>query len=123
MSSFRDFSQQKPPVDQALVRLVEEAKLVMEDTWEEEFLASVGPRVLDGGPLSFKQRNLLERIASGAVAEERSRQREREENGDNEPMPSEAAAGMDNVSERYAQERDANLKELRKGSYDHDRGY
>lgn len=123
MSGFRDFATARPQADPAHVKLLAEAKLMMEDPWEEEFLTSIGRSLDQGWTLSAKQVNLLSRIASGAVAEERSRQQEALDNGDAEPLPSEAAAGMDDVHQRYEDIRDANIRGLKRDMYDHDRGW
>ena len=80
-NGFREFSQQKAPVNPYDLELCDLARLYIEETWEEEFLASVRGVVLDSRPLSEKQLNLLQAIASGAMAERRAAERERQEDG------------------------------------------
>ncbi len=121
MTGFREFAQVQPQPDPVLVDLLRQAKLLMEDPWEEEFLVSIERTITNVWNVSAKQRNLLERIASGAVAEQRSQRELAEEESGVEQMPSVAAAGFDDVNERFAEARDASLWELRRDMYDPNR--
>jgi hypothetical protein len=123
MRGFREFATNKAPVDPKLFDLLREAKVMLEEPWEEEFYESMAKRVSDGWALSDKQRVLLEKLASGAIAEQRSRYNDARDNGDQDMLPSEAAAGMDDVTERFNQVRDDNLRRLSRDGYDHERGY
>ena len=125
MTGFRQFAQVVAQPDPVLVDLLRQAKLLMEDPWEEEFLVSIERTIMAAWNVSAKQRNLLERIASGAVAEQRAQRDRAEEESGVDQMPSVAAAGMDDVrvTEEFNRVRDASLRELSRDGYDHDRGY
>lgn len=73
MSGFREFAQQKAPVDPAVIEAIQLAEAYLEEDWEEEFLNSIKGRVEAGFSLSEKQLDVLHKLGSGYYAELRQR--------------------------------------------------
>jgi hypothetical protein len=78
-NGFREFSQQKAPPDKHLLDLLDLAKAYISEDFDREFHFSILRRVKDGFPLTVKQLNLLESMASGEFAERRQKARDKEE--------------------------------------------
>ncbi len=81
MNGFREFSQQKAPIDPKLLELVVLARVHLEEAWEEEFLESVSKRIEQGWGLSAKQLDVLEKLSTGFYAEMRQRQHDSDGEG------------------------------------------
>lgn len=85
MTGFREFSQQKAPIDQLLLEICEAAKIQVQEDWEEEFLTDVTERVKQGWLLSIKQLDVLKKLSEGYYAEMRERQHNGEEDRSYDP--------------------------------------
>jgi hypothetical protein len=77
MTGFREFAQTRvdPTPDPHLVELLDLARLYIEEDFDFDFHNSCLQRVMSGWQLSPKQLALLEKMASGELAEGRRERR------------------------------------------------